>query len=99
MFKIRSSCGWRWQRCDWRDHFPSAPAHAQKGRRRRISQGAGSLMDYIEIQQLVARYGYALIPRREGTGRYAGLWTKDAQFVGPGIADGTIDARNSGRWP
>jgi hypothetical protein len=57
-----------------------------------------SVMDYIEIQQLVARYGYALdTGAEEGTGSvYAGLWTRDAQFVGPGIADDTIGREKLG---
>jgi SnoaL-like protein len=48
-------------------------------------------MDYIEIQQLVARYGYALdTGAPEGTGsEYAGLFTPDGVFVGPGIPDNT----------
>jgi hypothetical protein len=48
-------------------------------------------MDYIEIQQLVARYGYALdTGAPEGTGNeYAGLFTTDGMFVGPGIPDNT----------
>jgi hypothetical protein len=48
-------------------------------------------MDYIEIQQLVSRYGYALdTGAPEGTGNeYAGLFTPDGEFVGPGIPDNT----------
>jgi hypothetical protein len=48
-------------------------------------------MDYIEIQQLVSRYGYALdTGAPEGTGNeYAGLFTADGEFVGPGIPDNT----------
>jgi len=48
-------------------------------------------MDYIEIQQLVSRYGYALdTGAPEGTGGdYAGLFTLDGEFVGPGIPDNT----------
>jgi hypothetical protein len=45
--------------------------------------------DYIEIQQLVSRYGYALdTGAPEGTGNeYAGLFSADGVFVGPGIPD------------
>jgi hypothetical protein len=48
--------------------------------------------DYLEIQQLVARYGYALDSGApEGTGNeYAGLFTTDGIFVGPGIPDHTV---------
>jgi hypothetical protein len=55
------------------------------------SPQALSPMDYIEIQQLVARYGYALDSGApEGTGGdYAGLFTADGEFVGPGIPDNT----------
>jgi hypothetical protein len=47
--------------------------------------------DYIEIQQLVSRYGYALdTGAPEGTGNeYAGLFSPDGEFVGPGIPDNT----------
>ncbi len=48
--------------------------------------------DYIEIQQLVSKYGYALDSGApEGTGNeYAGLFTADGTFVGPGIPDNTV---------
>jgi hypothetical protein len=54
--------------------------------------------DYIEIQQLVSKYGYALDSGApEGTGNeYAGLFTADGTFVGPGIPDGTIGREKLG---
>jgi len=62
----------------------SAAPHAQ--------QRALTPSDYIEIQQLVSRYGYALDSGApEGTGNeYAGLFTADGTFVGPGIPDNTV---------
>jgi hypothetical protein len=54
--------------------------------------------DYIEIQQLVSRYGYALDSGApEGTGNeYAGLFTADGTFVGPGIPDNTVGREKLG---
>ena len=48
--------------------------------------------DYIEIQQLVDRYAYALDSgAADGTGsNYAALFTSDGAFVGPGIPDQTV---------
>jgi hypothetical protein len=62
----------------------SAAPHAQ--------QRALTPSDYIEIQQLVSKYGYALDSGApEGTGNeYAGLFTADGTFVGPGIPDNTV---------
>ena len=62
--------------------------HAQSASKARKPM-ALTPMDYIEIQQLVARYGYALdTGAPEGTGNeYAGLFTLDGEFVGPGIPD------------
>jgi hypothetical protein len=46
--------------------------------------GAGSLspMDYIEIQQLVARYAYALDTGANNGYAYADLYADDATFIG-----------------
>src|SRR5437667_12208291 len=77
----------------------SVTAHAQTaGTKASTKRPSLSVMDYIEIQQLVARYGYALdTGADEGTGSvYAGLWTKDAQFIGPGIAHDTIGREKLG---
>jgi len=62
--------------------------HAQSASKARKPM-ALTPMDYIEIQQLVARYGYALdTGAPEGTGNeYADLFTSDGEFVGPGIPD------------
>ena len=68
-------------------------APAPDAQRAATRQKAAALtpMDYIEIQQLVARYGYALdTGAPEGTGNdYSGLFTSDGEFVGPGIPDNT----------
>ena len=65
-------------------------AHAQSASKARKPMTL-TAMDYIEIQQLVSRYGYALdTGAPEGTGNeYAGLFTSDGEFVGPGIPDNT----------
>jgi hypothetical protein len=61
----------------------------EKGPRSKVT--ALTPTDYIEIQQLVSRYGYALdTGAPEGTGNeYARLFTPDGVFVGPGIPDNT----------
>ena len=65
-------------------------AHAQSASKARKPMTLAPT-DYIEIQQLVSRYGYALdTGAPEGTGNeYAGLFTADGEFVGPGIPDNT----------
>ncbi len=65
-------------------------AHAQSASKARKPMTL-TPMDYIEIQQLVSRYGYALdTGAPEGTGNeYAGLFTPGGEFVGPGIPDNT----------
>jgi len=69
-----------------------SPHAQQKAAARPTKAAALTPADYIEIQQLVARYGYALdTGAPEGTGNeYAGLFTIDGVFVGPGIPDNTI---------
>ena len=79
---------------------PGAAAGATAGTASRAASapspvGAGvkplTPSDYIAIQNLVARYGYAVdTGAPEGTGAaYAALFTPDGTFEGPGVADGT----------
>ena len=51
--------------------------HAQQ----RTASGALTSMDYIEIQQLVSRYPYALDTGAEGGYMYADLFTPDGVFI------------------
>jgi hypothetical protein len=67
----------------------NAALNAQRGRAPAAKLTPLTPRDYLEIQQLVARSGYALDSGApEGTGReYASLFTEDGMVVGPGIAN------------
>jgi SnoaL-like domain len=74
-------------------------AHAQQSAKAGVAKVAAlTPTDYIEIQQLVSKYGYALDSGSpEGTGNeYAGLFTTDGVFVGPGIPDNTVGREKLG---
>jgi len=51
------------------------------------AQGKLAPMDYIEIQELVAKYAYALDSGAENGYAYANLFTPDALFVGMNQGD------------
>jgi hypothetical protein len=66
--------------------FTTAPAHAQRaGVAPAVSQSQApslSALDYIEIQQLVYRYGWALDSGGDNGYAYADLYTTDGVFTG-----------------
>ena len=60
------------------------PARAQEsGRRAPAKVAALAPQDYLDIQQLVARYAFALDSGADGGNAYADLFTPDGEFVLP----------------
>jgi hypothetical protein len=80
----KTAAGWRFLN---RSHYPPAEVAARASGRPSLSP-----QDVLDIQQLVARYGYVLDNGAEGGKAYADLFTDDGVFASP---QATVSGRDA----
>jgi hypothetical protein len=80
----KTAAGWRFSN---RSHYPPAEVAARASGKLSLSP-----QDVLDIQQLVARYGYVLDNGAEGGKAYADLFTDDGVFASP---QATVSGRDA----